>query len=55
MDEPTNDLDIESIEMLEATLAEYPGTVLLVTHDRSFMDNVATLTIAPDKNGVWTS
>lgn len=55
MDEPTNDLDIESIEMLEATLAEYPGTVLLVTHDRSFMDNVATLTIAPDKDGVWTS
>ena len=55
MDEPTNDLDIESIEMLEATLAEYPGTVLLVTHDRSFMDNVATLTIAPDKDGFWTS
>ena len=55
LDEPTNDLDIESIEMLEATLAEYPGTVLLVTHDRSFMDNVATLTIAPDKDGVWTS
>lgn len=55
MDEPTNDLDIDSIEMLEETLAEYPGTVLLVTHDRSFMDNVATFAIAPDKNGVWTS
>lgn len=55
MDEPTNDLDIESIEMLEETLAEYPGTVLLVTHDRSFMDNVATFAIAPDKTGKWTA
>ena len=40
LDEPTNDLDIESLELLEALLAEYDGTVLLVTHDRSFMDNV---------------
>lgn len=55
MDEPTNDLDIESIEMLEETLAQYPGTVLLVTHDRSFMDNVATFAIAPDKFGRWTA
>lgn len=55
MDEPTNDLDIESVEMLEDTLSSYPGTVLIVSHDRQFMDNVATFAIAPDKNGKWTS
>ncbi len=55
MDEPTNDLDIESLELLEETLVNYPGTVILVSHDQVFMDNVATFVIAPDKNGVWTS
>ena len=45
LDEPTNDLDIETLELLEALLAEYDGTVLLVTHDRSFMDNVVSSTL----------
>lgn len=55
MDEPTNDLDIESLELLEETLANYPGTVILVSHDRDFMDNVASITIGPDENGTWTA
>lgn len=55
MDEPTNDLDIDSLELLEDTLSRYPGTVILVSHDRSFMDNVATLVIAPDPNGNWSA
>lgn len=55
MDEPTNDLDIDSLELLEDTLSRYPGTVILVSHDRSFMDNVATLVIAPDQNGNWSA
>ncbi len=54
MDEPTNDLDVESMEMLEDTLASYPGTILLVSHDRTFMDNVATIALAPDDSGKWT-
>lgn len=45
LDEPTNDLDAESLELLEEMLLEYPGTVLLVSHDRKFLDNVATSTI----------
>ncbi len=53
MDEPTNDLDIESLELLEETLSNYPGTVILVSHDRDFMDNVATLVLAPDAGGIW--
>jgi ATP-binding cassette subfamily F protein uup len=53
MDEPTNDLDIESLELLEETLSEYPGTVILVSHDRSFMDNVATIFIGAAGDGVW--
>ncbi len=55
MDEPTNDLDIETLELLEDTLARYSGTVILVSHDRRFMDNVATLAIGPDDEGVWTA
>jgi ATP-binding cassette subfamily F protein uup len=44
LDEPTNDLDIETLELLEAQLAEYPGTLLIVSHDRQFLDNVVTST-----------
>ena len=42
LDEPTNDLDIETVELLEERLLEYSGTLLLVSHDRSFLDNVVT-------------
>ena len=53
MDEPTNDLDIETLELLEELLQEYPGTVLLVSHDREFLNNVITQTIASEGNGYW--
>ncbi|TVP80269.1 MAG: ATP-binding cassette domain-containing protein [Puniceicoccaceae bacterium] len=51
LDEPTNDLDIETVELLEERLLEYSGTLLLVSHDRSFLDNVVTSTIALEGNG----
>jgi ATP-binding cassette subfamily F protein uup len=51
MDEPTNDLDVETLELLEELLAEYPGTLLLVSHDRDFLDNVVTSTIVMEGNG----
>jgi ATP-binding cassette subfamily F protein uup len=53
LDEPTNDLDIESLELLEARLQDYRGTLLLVSHDRRFLDNVVTQTLAAEGNGVW--
>ncbi len=53
LDEPTNDLDIESLELLEQTLQDYEGTLLLVSHDRAFLDNVVTQTIAAEGDGVW--
>ncbi len=53
LDEPTNDLDIETLELLEALLAEYAGTLFLVSHDRAFLDNVVTQVIAADGDGVW--
>jgi ATP-binding cassette subfamily F protein uup len=53
MDEPTNDLDIESLELLESTLQTYPGTLLLVSHDRAFLDNVVTQTLVAEGNGHW--
>ena len=53
LDEPTNDLDIESLELLEQKLQEYPGTLLLVSHDRRFLDNVVTQTIASEGDGYW--
>src|SRR5690606_13824383 len=53
LDEPTNDLDIETLELLEALLAEYDGTVLLVSHDRAFLDAVVTQTLAYEGEGVW--
>jgi len=51
MDEPTNDLDVETLELLEELLADYPGTLLLVSHDRDFLDHVVTSTIAMEGNG----
>jgi ATP-binding cassette subfamily F protein uup len=52
MDEPTNDLDVETLELLEELLGEYPGTLLLVSHDRDFLDNVVTSTLVmQDGNG----
>jgi ATP-binding cassette subfamily F protein uup len=53
LDEPTNDLDIETLELLESLLQEYSGTVLLVSHDREFLNNVVTQTIANDGPGIW--
>ncbi len=51
MDEPTNDLDIETLELLEELLAGYPGTLLLVSHDREFIDNVVTSTLVLEGDG----
>jgi ATP-binding cassette subfamily F protein uup len=53
LDEPTNDLDIESLELLEAALQDYAGTLLLVSHDRAFLDNIVTQTIVAEGGGKW--
>jgi ATP-binding cassette subfamily F protein uup len=53
LDEPTNDLDIDTLELLEELLQNYDGTVFLVSHDRTFMDNVVTSTIAYEGDGRW--
>ena len=53
LDEPTNDLDIESLELLEDTLQGYTGTLLLVSHDRAFLDNVVTQTLVAEGDGKW--
>ena len=53
LDEPTNDLDIDTLELLEELLQSYDGTVFLVSHDRTFMDNVVTSTLAFEGNGLW--
>jgi ABC transport system ATP-binding/permease protein len=52
LDEPTNDLDLETLELLEAQLVEWPGTLLLVSHDRAFLDNVVTSTFVFEGDGV---
>lgn len=54
MDEPTNDLDIETLELLEAILVDYRGTLLLVSHDRTFLDHVVTSTLAYEGQGHWS-
>jgi len=53
LDEPTNDLDIESLELLEQLLQDYTGTLLLVTHDRRFLDNVVTQSLVAQGGGHW--
>ena len=54
LDEPTNDLDLETLDLLQEMLADYGGTLLLVSHDRDFLDRVVTSVIASDGDGKWT-
>jgi ATP-binding cassette subfamily F protein uup len=53
LDEPTNDLDLETLELLQELLADYPGTVIVVSHDRDFLDRVATSVINAEGDGRW--
>ncbi|WP_306143349.1 ATP-binding cassette domain-containing protein [Roseibium sp. MMSF_3412] len=53
LDEPTNDLDLETLDLLQELLADYSGTALIVSHDRDFLDRVATSVIVSEGNGVW--
>jgi ATP-binding cassette subfamily F protein uup len=54
LDEPTNDLDLETLDLLQEMLASYPGTLLLVSHDRDFLDRTVTSVIASEGDGRWT-
>jgi ATP-binding cassette subfamily F protein uup len=53
LDEPTNDLDLETLDVLEDMLGDYQGTVILISHDRDFLDRVVTSVIVPEGNGRW--
>ncbi len=53
LDEPTNDLDIDTLELLEQLLQDYPGTLILVSHDRAFLDNVVTQSLVAEGDGHW--
>jgi ATP-binding cassette subfamily F protein uup len=53
LDEPTNDLDLETLDLLQEMLAAYPGTLILVSHDRDFLDRVVTSVIASEGEGRW--
>ena len=53
LDEPTNDLDLETLDLLEEMLADYQGTLIVVSHDRDFLDRVATAIIVSEGDGVW--
>ena len=54
LDEPTNDLDLETLDVLEEMLGDYAGTVLLISHDRDFLDRIVHAVIVPEGNGRWT-
>ncbi len=54
LDEPTNDLDLETLDLLQELLSDYPGTVIVVSHDRDFLDRVATSVIVAEGEGRWT-
>ncbi len=53
LDEPTNDLDLETLDLLEEMIGDYPGTAIIVSHDRDFLDRVATSVLAAEGDGVW--
>src|SRR5450432_1115238 len=53
LDEPTNDLDLETLDVLEGMIAEYAGTVLLISHDRDFLDRLVSSVVVPDGGGHW--
>jgi ATP-binding cassette subfamily F protein uup len=53
LDEPTNDLDLETLDVLEEMLSDYPATVILISHDRDFLDRVVTSVIVPEGDGKW--
>jgi ATP-binding cassette subfamily F protein uup len=53
LDEPTNDLDLETLDVLEDMLGDYEGTVILISHDRDFLDRVVTSVIVPEGQGRW--
>ena len=53
LDEPTNDLDLETLDLLQEMIADYPGTVILVSHDRDFLDRTVTSLLAAEGDGRW--
>jgi ATP-binding cassette subfamily F protein uup len=54
LDEPTNDLDLETLDVLEEMLGDYAGTVILISHDRDFLDRIVNAVVVPEGNGSWT-
>ena len=53
LDEPTNDLDLETLDLLEEMLGDYQGTLIVVSHDRDFLDRVATAVVIAEGQGLW--